>query len=82
MSHGDFAVKDHFNATVGEAIRAHRQRAKMTTDGLALASKVSHSTLKHAEEGHGVSLLVVAQLAEAMDCTIDDLVPIAALEKP
>lgn len=76
------AQKDHFYATVGEAIRAHRQRSNFTVEGLAVAAKITRNSLFQAEDGLSVSLITLARIAHALDVTLDDLVPIAALEKP
>ena len=54
----------------------------MTITGLAKEAGCSQQTLDNAIGGMGCSLYLAASLATALDVTLDDLVPIAALEKP
>ncbi len=72
--------KCHFYATVGNSIRLHRQRSDMTIDGLAKAANISRYTLNTAESGQSVSAFVLTKLAHALDVTVDDLIPLEALE--
>jgi transcriptional regulator with XRE-family HTH domain len=70
--------KDRFFLTVGTRISATREAAGLSTRALAETAKLSLSTVQNAENGDACSLLVLAKLAEALDCTLDDLVPTEA----
>ncbi len=75
----DRVKKDKFYAVVGEAIRKARAAAGVSQRKLAAAATISLSTLVHAEDGMSCSLLVLSQIAEALDTTLDELVPTEAL---
>lgn len=72
-------AKDHFYNTVGEAIRMARHDGGMSAEVLAREAGVGLTTIQHAEEGTSCSLLLAAKIAEALDITIDELVPVEAL---
>jgi transcriptional regulator with XRE-family HTH domain len=64
-------------SAVAESIRAKRLAGKLTQEKLASIIGVSKGQLAKIEEG-GTScpLHVVVALADAFDCTLDDLVPV------
>lgn len=72
---------DHFYLVIGDAINAHRKERGMTITGLAKEAGCSQQTLDNAIGGMGCSLYLAASLATALDVTLDDLVPLAAMEK-
>lgn len=70
--------KDHFYLSVGATIRAARQSAGLSETELAKRARIAHSTVNNAEMGSTCSLLVITKIAEALDCTLDALVPTEA----
>lgn len=72
-------AKDHFYITVGQAIRRVREEAGLKQIDLVKASGLSQTTVQNAESGDMVSLLALAKIAHALDCTLDDLCPVDAL---
>ena len=72
-------VKDHFYQTVGAAIRSVRDERGLSQADMARAAGLNQSTVQNAESGQTCSLLVLARLADALDCTLDALVPVGAL---
>ena len=73
-------AKDAFYRTVGTAVRDMRMDRGVSQSQLAEASGVSKSTVSKVEDGMGsASLFALAQFAHALDCTLDDLVPLDAL---
>lgn len=71
--------KDRFYVVVGEAIRAARMHAGMSISMLSKACGLNQNTLGHIEDGSTCSLFIIAKVAEALDMTIDELVPLEAL---
>lgn len=71
--------KNHFYDRVGKAIRQARADAQLDQQELARRIGVSASTLGNAEEGHTCSLIMAARIAEALDVTLDALVPLEAI---
>lgn len=75
------ALRGHFAASVGDRIREARIAAGMTQADLAVAARMSKNTLSNMEQGRGAPpLLAVALIAHELDCTLDDLVPIDAID--
>lgn len=73
----DEIAKCTFNATVGRCIRTHRVAANMSQRELAEAVGVSASVIQNFEAGAApCPLFTAANIAEALDCTIDDLAPV------
>lgn len=70
--------RDHFYSMVGERICATREAQGLTAAELGRRAKLASSTVQNAEVGTSCSLLVLAKLAEALDVTLDDLVPVEA----
>jgi DNA-binding XRE family transcriptional regulator len=65
------------NEIVGAAVRRLRMAQHMTIPALAEASGASKSTIDHVEAGDSpLSLFYASKIAEALDCTIDDLSPV------
>jgi transcriptional regulator with XRE-family HTH domain len=65
-----------FSASVGERIRVARQQKGWTQVELAAAAALSSNYVARLERGElGASLFVAAKLAEALDVTLDVLVP-------
>ncbi len=70
--------KSHFYDKVGRAIQQARSDARLDRSELARRLGVSSSTLENAEEGYMCSLILAARIAEALDVTLDALVPLEA----
>jgi transcriptional regulator with XRE-family HTH domain len=70
--------KDRFYLTVGERLCALREAAGLTQRQLATQAGLSESTINNAESGINLSLLVATMVAEALDATLDELVPTEA----
>jgi XRE family aerobic/anaerobic benzoate catabolism transcriptional regulator len=69
------ALKDPFLAALGERVRMLRARRGMTRRVLALAAAVSERHLANLETGQGnASVLLLRQLAQALECGIAELV--------
>jgi XRE family aerobic/anaerobic benzoate catabolism transcriptional regulator len=68
-------VKDPFLAALGERTRALRARRGLTRKGLAKAAEVSERHLANVEMGVGnASVLFLRQLAQALNCSLAELV--------
>lgn len=74
------AHKDEFHRVVGERIHQIRDEQGLGRTELAKRCGFNESTIVNAETGASCSLYVLAKLAEALDVTLDDLVPIDALK--
>lgn len=70
--------KERFYLRVGARIREAREAAGMTRQRVADAARVTYATIENAEDEGAVSLLVAARIAEALDCLLDELVPVDA----
>ena len=69
------AVRDSFLALLGDRVRAARARRGMTRKVLARAAGMSERHLANLETGRGnASALLLSQLANALQCTIGELV--------
>ena len=69
------ATKDPFLIALGERVRLLRARRGLTRKGVALASGVSERHLANLEYGIGnASILVLQQVATALDCALAELV--------
>ena len=67
-------VKDPLLLALGERVRLLRSRKAMTRRVLARSSKVSERHLANLELGVGnASIVVLAQVARALDCAVTDL---------
>lgn len=82
MAHVDFAQRDHFHVTVGNAVRLARKEAGLTQDQLAEAVGITGHTLAGGETGNAISAYVLAMIAKRLKRPIGDLIPEAATEKP
>lgn len=79
MRHAD-GNKILFHARVGESIRAARLEAGKSVRVFAELVGISANTLERIEDGiTPCPLYVLAQIAEALDVTLDELVPTEAL---
>ena len=68
------AVKNPFLVALGDRVRALRSRRGMTRKAVALAADVSERHLANLEYGVGnVSILVLLQVAGALQCTLAEL---------
>jgi transcriptional regulator with XRE-family HTH domain len=68
-------------AAIGETVRAKRVGGKFTLEALSRATKISKSQLAKVEEGlTSCPAHVLVALADAFDCTLDDLVPVLTVE--
>ena len=66
--------RDPFLVALGERVRSLRARKGLTRRALALASDVSERHLANLELGVGnASVLVLRQVARALDCELVDL---------
>lgn len=72
-------AKDAFYQVVGEALRAMREALGMSQGGLAAEAGCHLTTVQNAESGHTCSLMMLAKFAHALDCSLDELVPLEAL---
>ena len=70
--------KDRFYLTVGERLCVVREAAGLTQKQLATQAGLAQSTIYQAETGMNCSLLVLARIAEALDASLDELVPTEA----
>ncbi len=71
----DIDAKDPFLAALGERTRALRSRRGLTRKGLAKAANVSERHLANVEMGVGnASIQFLRQLAQALNCTLAELV--------
>ncbi len=71
----DTDPKDPFLSALGERTRALRSRRGLTRKGLAKAADVSERHLANVEMGVGnASVQFLRQLAQALDCTLAELV--------
>jgi XRE family transcriptional regulator, aerobic/anaerobic benzoate catabolism transcriptional regulator len=69
------AHKEPFLVALGERVRLLRARRGLTRKGVALASGVSERHLANLEYGIGnASILVLQQVATALDCALAELV--------
>ena len=69
------ADKDPFLLALGERVRTLRARRGLTRKSVAVASGVSERHLANLEYGIGnASILVLQQVATALDCTLAELV--------
>jgi len=69
-----------FNAHVGDRIKATRMASGASLRVMAEALGISSGTLNRIEDGiTPCPLYVLAQIAEALDVTLDELVPTEAL---
>ena len=72
------AEKNDFHHVVGQAIRTARKANGLGPRELALKAGLTASSIANAEAGQSCSLFVLVKIAEALDCTIDELVPTEA----
>ena len=71
--------QDEFYRIVGETIREARQRAGVRICDLSRETGLSDNAIQSAEMGETCSAWVLAKIAEGLDLTIDDLVPLDAV---
>jgi transcriptional regulator with XRE-family HTH domain len=64
--------------TIGEKVRKMREARSWSVPQLAKSIGVSPRAIYAAEEGRTCSVLLFVLLAEALDVTLDDLVPLDA----
>ena len=75
--------KDAFLVALGESVRVRRARRGMTRRALAAAAGVSERHLANLESGVGnASILVLRQIARALECKVADLVDASSAEGP
>lgn len=73
------ARKDRFHQIVGERIREVRKESGLSIEKLASVSHINRSTIDNAEQGLAIGLYTLALIAEGLDVSLDELVPIEAL---
>lgn len=73
------AAKRHFYEVVGERLRAVREDLGLGQSDIARVTGASQSTVNNAEIGQSCSLYTLVLIAEAMDVTLDELIPLEAL---
>src|SRR5262249_9892063 len=67
-------ARDGFLVAVGELVRSLRARTGMTRRALSVASEVSERHLPNLDLGVGnASILVLRQIAHALDCELGEL---------
>lgn len=70
-------AKIRFYENVGTTIRGLRKAAQVSQRQLSEAIGASESTLANIESGRSMpSFWTASQIAEALDCTLDDLAPV------
>ena len=69
-----------FDARVGERMKEKRKECGLTMVEAEREVGVSKSSIEKAENGQGCSIYLLARMAHAYDCTLDELVPIDALD--
>jgi len=75
--------KDAFLVALGESVRVRRARRGMTRRALAAEAGVSERHLANLESGVGnASILVLRQIARALECQVADLVDASPAEGP
>jgi XRE family transcriptional regulator, aerobic/anaerobic benzoate catabolism transcriptional regulator len=75
--------KNPFLVALGERVRSLRSRRGMTRRALALATEVSERHLANLEYGLGnASILILLQVAQALQCSIAELVGDATTSSP
>jgi len=75
--------KDAFLVALGESVRVRRARRGMTRRALAAGAGVSERHLANLESGVGnASILVLRQIARALECQVADLVDASLAEGP
>ena len=79
----DIAPKHPFLVGLGERVRALRARRGMTRKALSVAADVSERHLANLEYGVGnASVLVLLQVAQALQCTLAELLGDATTRSP
>lgn len=76
------AERDHFCVEVGMRIRELRRERDISCQVIAAKTGLTLSTVTHAEDGRGLSLLAATLIARAIGVSVSDLVPASALERP
>lgn len=77
------ASRDPFLRDLGERLRTLRARRGLTRKALAASAAVSERHLANLESGQGnASILVLRQLAAALDCPLSDVVGDAQHDSP
>ena len=75
--------KDAFLVSLGESVRVRRTRRGMTRRALAAEAGVSERHLANLESGVGnASILVLRQIARALECQVTDLVDASSAGGP
>jgi XRE family aerobic/anaerobic benzoate catabolism transcriptional regulator len=75
--------KDAFLVALGESVRMRRARRGLTRRALAAEAGVSERHLANLESGVGnASILVLRQIARALECQVAELVDASAAEGP
>lgn len=73
----DDYAKSLFNVAVGRSVRVLREAAGLSRKSLGDAAKLTTTTLAAIESGAmACPLYAAASIAEAIDCTLDDIVPV------
>lgn len=62
--------------SVGGRIRELREKSGDSQTAMAFAIGVNKATISAAESGEACSLHLLVLIAEHLDCTLDDLVPV------
>lgn len=73
------AHQDHFNSVVGRTVAKLREERGISQRHLAEEIGLSHQSVTAIESGRSVPAFTLARIAEALDVTLDELVPIDAL---
>ncbi len=70
----DDDVKNPFLVTLGDRVRALRERRGMTRKAVALAAQISERHLASLEYGTGnASILILLQVAQALQCSLAEM---------
>ena len=82
-ANGDGPTKHPFLVGLGERVRALRARRGMTRKALSVAAEVSERHLANLEHGVGnASVLVLLQVAQALKCSLAELLGDATTQSP
>jgi XRE family transcriptional regulator, aerobic/anaerobic benzoate catabolism transcriptional regulator len=82
-THADESTKHPFLVGLGERVRALRSRRGMTRKALSASADVSERHLANLEYGVGnASVLVLLQVAQALQCTLAELLGDATTRSP
>lgn len=63
-------------ASIGEAIRAHRERVDLSRAALGRACGVDEKSIEQAENGISVDVLLLVDIADHLDLQVDNFISV------